>query len=76
MGDYLRADGTVKPADDLTALLRSKGITQGKTVIACCPSGYRAGRAYLVFRLMGYTVADYDGSWAERSADSSVPTEP
>jgi len=68
-GDFLNADNTVKSYADLRNLLDSKGITAGKTVIAHCYVGYRSGQEYFIFRLMGYDVSNYDGSWTEWNAD-------
>jgi 3-mercaptopyruvate sulfurtransferase SseA len=76
MGDYLNSDGTVKSAADLQSFLDSKGVTVNKTVIVHCYVGYRSAQAYFIYRLMGYKVSNYDGSWTEWSADSSLPTQP
>ena len=76
MGDYLNADGTVKSLTDLTTFLSSKGITPGKTIITNCYVGYRSSQGYLMFRLLGYNVSNYDGSTTEWFADPSLPTQP
>lgn len=73
-GDFLNADNTVKSPADLRHLLDSKGITAGKTVITHCYVGYRSGQEYFIFRLMGYDVSNYDGSWTEWNSDPSLPT--
>lgn len=76
VADYLNADGTVKSYSDLTAFLASKGITPGKTIITNCYVGYRSSQAYFIYRLMGYTVSNYDGSTTEWFADTALPTQP
>lgn len=68
-GDFLNADNTVKSYSDLKTTLESKGITAGKTVITYCYVGYRSGQEYFIFRLMGYDVNNYDGSWTAWNAD-------
>jgi 3-mercaptopyruvate sulfurtransferase SseA len=73
-GDFLNADNTVKSYADLRNLLDSKGITAGKAVITHCYVGYRSGQEYFIFRLMGYDVSNYDGSWTEWNADPALPT--
>ena len=76
IGDFLNADNTVKSYSDLKSLLDGKGITTGKTVITHCYVGYRSGQEYFIFRLMGFNVSNYDGSWTEWSADPTLPTAP
>jgi len=72
--DFLNADNTVKSYADLKTTLDNKGITAGKTVITHCYVGYRSGQEYFIFRLMGFDVSNYDGSWTEWSADTTLPT--
>lgn len=66
----------VLPIADIEALLAANGITPGKTIIAHCYVGYRSGQEYFMFRYLGYKVSNYDGSWIEWSADSTLPTAP
>jgi 3-mercaptopyruvate sulfurtransferase SseA len=76
MGDLLNADLTAKSYADLKDVLDGKGVTSGKTVITYCYIGYRSGQEYFIFRLMGHTVSNYDGSWTDWSADPETPREP
>ncbi len=77
IGAFLNADGTVKSYTDIKALLEGMGITTGKKVITYCYVGYRSGQEYFIFRLMGYDVSNYDGSWTEWNADPTpLPTAP
>lgn len=76
IGDFLNADSTVKSYTDLKTLLDARGITTGKTVITYCYVGYRSGQEYFILRLMGFNVANYDGSWTEWIADPTLPTAP
>lgn len=73
--DYLNADFTMKTQVELEALFAAKGITRDKMVYTHCYVGYRSSQGYFVFRLMGYDVAHYDGSWTEWNADPNTPKE-
>jgi thiosulfate/3-mercaptopyruvate sulfurtransferase len=74
-GDFLNTDKTVRSYADIKTLLDSKGVTTGKTVITHCYVGQRSAQEYFMLRLMGFTVSNYDGSWTEWAADSTLPTE-
>ncbi|MCE5211450.1 MAG: hypothetical protein LLG40_07850 [Deltaproteobacteria bacterium] len=75
-GEFLNADNTVKSFTDLKTLLDGYGITAGKTVITNCYVGYRSSQEYLMFRIMGFNVSNYDGSWWEWNADATTPKAP
>lgn len=73
-GDLLSADGTLLPESELRALLAAHGIRPDRAVITACTGGVRSGFAYAVLRALGYpTVANYDGSMWQWSADPSRP---
>ena len=76
IGDFLNADNTVKSFTDLKTLLDGNGVTAGKTVIAHCYVGYRSAQEYLMFRVMGFNVSHYDGSWNEWISDPAGPIVP
>lgn len=75
IGDFLNTEFTMKTALEIDALLLSRGIDRDKIIYTHCYIGYRSSQEYFVFRLMGYTVAQYDGSWTEWAADPSTPKE-
>ena len=76
IGDFLNPDYTMKTSLEIDALLTDKGINRDKTVYTHCYVGYRSSQEYYVFRLMGYNVSHYDGSWDDWNADPNTPKAP
>jgi thiosulfate/3-mercaptopyruvate sulfurtransferase len=75
VGDVLNADFTMKTQLELEALFAERGISTAKQIYTHCYVGYRSSQGYFYFRLMGYNVAHYDGSWTEWNADETTPKE-
>lgn len=63
----VREDGTFKPAEELSRLYQSKGVTPDKEIITYCRIGERSSFTWFVLKyLLGYAnVKNYDGSWTE-----------
>ncbi len=59
----------------LAALYRSAGVAPDLPVITYCGRGYAASCGLLALKVLGYDARLYDGSWAEWSADPSLPAE-
>ena len=72
---FLNTDMTMKTAVEIQDVLTTRGVTKDKVVYTHCYIGYRSSQEYFVLRLMGYTVAQYDGSWTEWNADPNTPKE-
>lgn len=70
-------DGTFKPADELAALCRGKGIVADRPTIAYCRIGERSSHTWFVLKyLLGYPdVKNYDGSWTEWGNMVRAPVE-
>jgi len=73
----VREDGTFKSADELRELYTSKGVLDGKEVIAYCRIGERSAHTWFVLHeLLGQdAVKNYDGSWTEWGNMVDVPVE-
>lgn len=68
-------DGTFKSAEQLRELYGSKGVLDGKDVIAYCRIGERSAHTWFVLHeLLGQEhVRNYDGSWTEWGSLVDVP---
>ncbi len=61
-----QADGTIKPVEELRKIYAEVGIDGSKPVITTCRIGERSSHTWFILsRLLGYQVANYDGSWTE-----------
>ncbi len=60
------ADGTIKPVDELKKLYAAAGIDGSKPVVVYCRIGERSSHTWFVLsKILGYDVRNYDGSWTE-----------
>ncbi len=57
--------GLLKPREQLTALLASRGVDPSRPVVATCGSGVSACALVLALASLGHDATLYDGSWAE-----------
>ena len=71
---FFNPDGTVKPVEQIRAILEKEGLTQEKEVICYCTGGVRSAWLYFILRLVGYgRVKNYPGSWWEWGNDYLLP---
>jgi thiosulfate/3-mercaptopyruvate sulfurtransferase len=69
-----RADGTLKPPDELAGAVRAAGVDLGRPVVTTCGSGVTASVLALALYLLGRRdVAVYDGSWSEWGGRADTP---
>jgi thiosulfate/3-mercaptopyruvate sulfurtransferase len=72
-----RADGTLRPPDELRGAAVAAGVDLGRPIVTTCGSGVTASVLALALYLAGRPdVAVYDGSWSEWGARADVPIEP
>ncbi|MDR7036656.1 thiosulfate/3-mercaptopyruvate sulfurtransferase [Methylobacterium sp. BE186] len=67
-------DGTIKSTAELKALYAAAGIDGSKPIITSCRIGERSSHSWFVLsRILGYPVRNYDGSWTEYGNAVGVP---
>jgi thiosulfate/3-mercaptopyruvate sulfurtransferase len=73
-GRAVNEDGTIKSAADLKKLYADVGIDGSKPVIVYCRIGERSSHTWFVLsKVLGYDVRNYDGSWTEYGNTVGVP---
>jgi thiosulfate/3-mercaptopyruvate sulfurtransferase len=73
-GQNVREDGTFKSIDELRELYAGLGIDGSTPIVTYCRIGERAALTWFVlYKLLGYDVALYDGSWTEWGNSVGVP---
>jgi len=73
--EFFKSDGSLKSREELGSLLKSRDIQPGQHIVVYCTGGVRSAMAYFVFRYLGYTVRNYDGSWWDWSHNPTLPIE-
>ncbi|CSF10604.1 thiosulfate sulfur transferase [Shigella sonnei] len=74
MEDFHNPDGTMRSADDITAMWKAWNIKPEQQVSFYCGTGWRASETFMYARAMGWkNVSVYDGGWYEWSSDPKNP---
>jgi 3-mercaptopyruvate sulfurtransferase SseA len=74
MEDFHNPDGTMRSADDITAMWKTWNIRADQQVSFYCGTGWRASETFMYARAMGWpNISVYDGGWYEWSSDSNNP---
>lgn len=63
---FYNADGTIKTAAEVQAILEGYGIDSSKPIITYCRAGNAASNAFMPIDVtLGWPVMVYDGSWSQ-----------
>ena len=74
MEDFHNPDGTMRSADDITAMWKTWDILPEQHIAFYCGTGWRAAETFMYARAMGWkNVAVYDGGWYEWSSHPQNP---
>ena len=75
-GELYRADGRLRPVEELRDAFATAGIDPTKPFAASCGSGVTATSLLFAARLLGNDSGKlYEGSWTEWGADPATPKE-
>ncbi len=75
-GRAVNEDGTFKSVEELRELYAAVGVDGSKKVYVYCRIGERSSHTWFVLsKILGYNVAQYDGSWTEWGNTVGVPIE-
>jgi thiosulfate/3-mercaptopyruvate sulfurtransferase len=75
-GGAVNEDGRFKSVEELKAAFAAIGIDGSKPIITYCRIGERSSHTWFVLsRILGYEVRNYDGSWTEYGNSVGVPIE-
>ena len=67
-------DGTLRPVEELRKIYADAGVDGSKPVIVYCRIGERSSHTwYVLSKVLGYKVRNYDGSWTEYGNAVGVP---
>lgn len=69
---HFAADGTFRPAADLSRLYDEAGVSKVLLNVTYCRTGMQASVNYFVLRYLGYEAALYDGSYLEWSNGGEI----
>ena len=65
-GQAVNKDGTIKSVEELKKIYAAAGIDGSKPIITYCRIGERSSHTWFVLKkVLGYDVRNYDGSWTE-----------
>ena len=70
----VNADGTLRSADDLRAVITAAGVDLTRPIVASCGTGVTACAVVLALDVLGvHDAAVFDGSWSEWGSASDTP---
>ncbi len=73
--DFFDSAGRLKDSPTISSLLADHGISPGQEIVVYCTGGVRSAMAFFVFKSLGYSVRNYDGSWWDWSHNPALPVE-